>query len=63
MPIHYYWCDFCKTEKRRKSSFVDVQQFIECPHCGKLMSKKLHAPAIHYRGEGFSKIVKGKDNE
>lgn len=55
MPIHNYWCDLCKTKKRRRSNFADVQQFIECPNCGQLMHKILEAPAIQFRGSGFSK--------
>ncbi len=57
--IYTYKCTKCKqfTDKE-----VDpkghISKTITCPHCRGKAMKVISLPAVHYRGEGFTKAVK-----
>lgn len=56
MPIHKYNCNYCHTFKTvHFKIFSAVTDTVECPNCGRAMSKIIQIPNVHYRGSGFSK--------
>jgi putative FmdB family regulatory protein len=52
MPLYEYECTQCKrhTEKIQKFSDPEITQ---CPHCGGLLERTIHAPAVSFKGGGW----------
>lgn len=56
-----YRCNTCNTEFEKDlklSQVIKKTPKFPCPHCGGATRKLINNPAIHYKGEGFTKSVK-----
>jgi putative FmdB family regulatory protein len=59
MPIFEFKCPKCGKYLERVLS-IAIAPF-KCPVCGELMEKLISAPAIHFKGDGWTR--KGGGNE
>lgn len=63
MPIHVYKCRDCSHEFEVRGSFeICLSNNVVCPTCASInVNKKFYPFNIIYRGEGFTKSVKGEN--
>ena len=52
--IYLYYCERCGAETEREFPMEDQPRFIECEGCGGEAGKVILAPAIHYKGTGWT---------
>lgn len=56
MPIYEYFCKKCQNNFEKLLSFGAKAP--ACPECGnKKTEKRISAPAIHFKGSGFTKSI------
>jgi len=54
MPLYEYKCEWCdhRFEVLGKRTW---ERHSECPKCGHISARVISAPAIHFKGEGWTK--------
>ncbi|MEW6034214.1 MAG: FmdB family zinc ribbon protein [Chloroflexota bacterium] len=52
MPIYDYKCGSCGHGFECKQGF-DSEPFADCPRCGMMAHRQLHAAPVIFRGSGF----------
>ena len=59
MPLYRYRCKNCghEFEKLCIMNRGESQQYITCPVCGDLPERMIGKPAVHYKGDNFTKGV------
>ncbi len=54
MPIYAYKCDECGHEFERLAKVGEAPAMIACPACGDAAFRVPTAPAIHFKGSGWT---------
>ena len=53
MPLYEYACTGCGRRIERLQRVHDAH-LVECPHCGGELKKLASAPALHFKGSGWT---------
>jgi putative FmdB family regulatory protein len=58
MPIYEYKCTRCGKQQEDLRSVKDRDVTVSCPNCRAPMARMFSAPAVHFKGAGWT----GKGN-